>query len=182
MHAPLERCQNKGWSAGKLEGMVWAELERYLSDPELIISELEKQHQDANQLGVFETELQQIERQFRAVDREQHQLLQWALKGFPESQVEIENKRLNKARETLTARRTELQAQIKASQDTIVNIPNLEAFIERVQAGIANLGFEGKRLALDMLGITIWLNGENVEVTGIVEPEKQALRCTSNHD
>ncbi len=182
MHAPLERCQNKGWSANKLEGMVWAELERYLSDPELIISELEKQRQDANQLGVFETELQQIERQFRAVDREQHQLLQWALKGFPEGQVEIENKRLNKARETLTARRAELQAQIKACQDTIVNIPNLEAFIERVQAGIANLGFEGKRLALDMLGITIWLNGENVEVTGIVEPEKQALRCTSNHD
>ncbi|GAI74771.1 unnamed protein product, partial [marine sediment metagenome] len=182
MHAPIERCQNKGWSADKLEGMVWAELERYLSKPELIISELEKQRQDASQLRVFEVELQQIERKFRAVDLEQHQLLQWALKGFPESQVEIENKRLNKARETLTVRKKELEAQIKACRDAIINVPNLEAFIGRIQAGIANLDFEGKRLALDMLNITVWLDGENIEVTGIIEPEKAVARCVSNQD
>ena len=35
------------------------------------------------------------------------------------------------------------------------------------------LDFNGKRLALDMLGITIWLDGENVEVTGVIEPEPQ---------
>jgi len=37
------------------------------------------------------------------VEREQHQLLPWALKGFPEGQVEAENRRLNKAKETLKA-------------------------------------------------------------------------------
>ena len=58
MSAPVERCHNKSWSANKLEGMVWAELERYLSDRDLIISELEKQRQDASQLGVFEAELE----------------------------------------------------------------------------------------------------------------------------
>ena len=151
---------------------MWAELERYLSKPELIISELERQRQDVGQVTVFETELQQIERQLKAVDREQHQLLQWALKGFPESQVETENKRLNKARETLTARRTELQAQIKACQDAVIDIPQLESFLERMQTGIANLDFEGKRLALDMLNITVWVDGENVEVTGTIPVDK----------
>ncbi len=34
-----------------------------------------------------------------------------------------------------------------------------------------HLDFEGKRLALDMLDITIWLDGENVEVTGVMSPE-----------
>ena len=181
MYAPLERCQNKGWSANKLEGIVWAEIERYLSKPELIISELEKQRQDTNQLDIFETELRQIECQLKAVDREQHQLLQWALKGFPESQIETENKRLNRARETLTARRTELEAQVKACQDAIINVPNLEAFIGKIQGGIATLDFEGKRLALDMLNIIVWLDGENIEITGIIEPEKQVSRCVSNH-
>ncbi len=108
MYAPLERCHNKGWSANKLEGMVWAELERYLSDRDLIISELEKQRQDAGQLGVFKAELERVERQLKAVGREQHQLLQWALKDFPADQVEAENRRLNKARETLKAQKTEL--------------------------------------------------------------------------
>ena len=83
--------------------MVWGKLEEYLSTPELIVSELEKQRQDANQLGVFESQLQDVERQLKAVDREQHQLLQWALKDFPADQVEAENRRLNKAKETLKA-------------------------------------------------------------------------------
>ena len=58
------------------------------------MSELEKQHHDANQLGIYEAELRQIERQFKAVDREQHQLLQWALKDFPADQVEAENRNI----------------------------------------------------------------------------------------
>ena len=87
---------------------MWAELERYLSDRDLIVSELEKQRQDAGQLWLFEAELQQIERQFKAVDREQHQLLQWALKDFPADQVDAENRRLNKAKETLKAQKAGL--------------------------------------------------------------------------
>ena len=101
MVTPVDRCQNKNWNAEKLESMVWTEIERILSHPEIIITELEKQRHDANQVGVLETELNQTDRQLKAVDHEQHQLLQWALKGFPESQVEAENKRINKARESL---------------------------------------------------------------------------------
>ena len=41
---------------------------------------------------------------------------------------------------------------------------------------------DNERLALDMLGITVYLDGQNVEVTGVIEPEKQALRCTSNQN
>jgi hypothetical protein len=168
MYAPVERCRNKGWSANKLESMVWAKLEEYLSKPELIVSELEKQHQDADQLGVFETQLQEVERQLKAVDREQHQLLQWALKGFPEGQVEAENRRLNKAREMLTPQKAELEMQIKASQDAVISISKLESFIELMQGRISGLDFEGKRQVLDMLDIKVWLDGESVEITGVL--------------
>ena len=72
MSASVERCINKSWSADKLEGIVWAELKRYLRDRDLMISELEKQRQDADQLGIFETELERVERQMKAADREQH--------------------------------------------------------------------------------------------------------------
>jgi len=170
VYAPVERCQNKGWNAEKLEDMVWAELERYLSKPELITSQLEAQREDSNQLSSFETELQQIERQLKAVDREQHQLLQWALKDFPAEQVEAENKRLNKAKETLKGQKTQLETQIKTCQDAAINIPKLEGFIELMQERISKVDIEGKRLALDMLGITVWVDGEYVEVTGTIDP------------
>jgi site-specific DNA recombinase len=180
IHAPLQRCGNKGWGANKLESIVWTEIEHYLSDPELIIRELHRQREQTSQLSMFETELHQIERQFKAVDQEQHQLLQWAMKGFPEGQVETENRRLNKARETLTARKAELQAQIKACQDATINTANLEALIKQIQVGVQNLDFEAKRLALNMLNITVWLEGDNIEITGIIEPEKAVARCSVN--
>ena len=143
----------------------------HLSNRDLIISELEKQRQDADQLGVFEAELDGVDRQLKSVDREQHQLLQWALKGFPESQVEAENKRLNKAKETLQAQKNQLETQIEASRDAVVNVPNLERFIKDIQDKLPNLDLEGKRLALDMLGITVWVDGESVEVTGVIDTE-----------
>jgi len=180
MNAPLERCHNKGWSAKKLEAMVWGKLMEYLSDRELIISKLEKQRQDAGQLGVFDAELERVERQIKSTDREQHQLLQWALKDFPAEQVEAENRRLNKAKETLKAQKTELEARLKASKQAVINVPNLERFIQDLQKRLPELDFDGKCLALDMLGITVYLDGENVEVTGAIELENKALRC-SNH-
>ena len=140
MSAPLERCHNNGWSAEELESMVWAELKRYLSDRDLIVSELEKQRQDAGQAGVYEAELEHVERQLKAVESEQHQLLQWALKGFPENQVEAENRRLNKAKETLKAQKTELEAQVKASRNAAINVPNLERFIQGHAGQIAYPG------------------------------------------
>ncbi|MFC1874434.1 hypothetical protein ACFLYX_03935 [Chloroflexota bacterium] len=45
-----------------------------------------------------------------------------------------------------------------------------------------NLDLEGKRLALDMLGIMVYLDGQNVEVTGTIEPELQLLCCTGNQN
>jgi len=128
IHAPVERCQNKLWGAEKLESIVWAELERVLSHPEIIITELEKQRQDADRAGVLETEIKQAERELKATDREQHQLLQWALKDFPADQVETENRRLNKAHEILQARKIELETQIKASQDAVISIPKVRAY------------------------------------------------------
>ncbi|MDO8567144.1 MAG: hypothetical protein Q7R57_00340, partial [Dehalococcoidales bacterium] len=146
----------------------------------LIISELEKQRQDAGQLGVFEAELERVERQVKALDREQHQLLQWALKDFPADQVEAENRRLNKAKETLKVQKTELEAQFKASQDAVINLPKLEGFIRDIQDKLPNLDYEGKRLALDMLGIKVWIDGQTVEVTGTIDPDSIVIAPTSS--
>jgi len=114
------------------------------------------------------------------VDREQHQFLRWALKGFPENQVEAENRRLNKARETLKDQKAEPETQIKAGQDAVINIPKLESFIERMQSRISALDFEGKRQVLDMLNIKVWLDGENVEITGVLPTEDVAIVHTQS--
>lgn len=180
LEAPFNRCGSKSWRTDKLEAMVWGKLAEYLSDRDLIISELEKEKQTADQTGVLETALKQVERQLKAVDRDQHKLLQLALMDFPEIQVEIENRKYNKARETLTAQKTDLETHIKTSLDAAVNIPNLERFIENIQQRLPALDFEGKRLALDMLGIKVWIDNESVEVTGTIDPEDGVIMTTQS--
>jgi len=103
-------------------------------------------------------------------------------KDFPADQVEAENRRLNKAKDTLKAQKTELEVQVRASKEAVISIPKLETFIERMQAGIATLDFEGKRQALDMLNITVWLDGETVEITGTIDLEDQVLRCLPHRE
>jgi hypothetical protein len=39
-----------------------------------------------------------------------------------------------------------------------------------MQERISKVDIEGKRLALDMLGITVWVDSGNVEVTGTIDP------------
>jgi site-specific DNA recombinase len=180
MCAPVERCRNKDWNAQNLESIVWSELEGVLRNPEIIIAELEKQRNDVDRLGVLETELKQVEHQLKATDQEQRQLLQWALKGFPENQVEAENKRINKARETLTAQKTELETQLKSSKDAVISIPKLEHTIELLRQQLKDPDFAAKRDFIESMGIKVWLNGENVEITGTIPTEDSCIVTTQS--
>ncbi len=159
---------------------MWSQIERVLDNPELIISEIEKQRQDANQLGVLEAELQQVERQLRTLARDQEQLLQWALKGFPEETVVAENKRINKKRNSLLTQKVELEAQIKASQDASVSLPKLERFVELMRQKLTTLDYDTKRLALDMLNIKVWLDGHTIEITGALPIAEDAIVTTQS--
>ena len=68
----------------------------------------------------------------------------------------------------------------KASRNMVINIPKLETYIHELQEKISNLDFEGKRLVLDMLGTNIWLDGENVEVTGTIDIEQNGVTLPTN--
>ncbi|MFC1860636.1 recombinase family protein [Chloroflexota bacterium] len=168
MIVPIDRCSNKRWLADKLEPLVWGQIQHILDNPELITTEIERQCHDANQLDLLETELKQIEYHLNALDREQRQLLQWALKGFPEDQVVAENKRINQRRTTLQSQKTEKEAQIKASKDAATSMPKLEHFVELIREKLTTLDFETKRLVLDMLNINVLLDGNDVEITGTI--------------
>ena len=74
-------------------------------------------------------------------------------------------------RETLSVQKNELEARIKASQSVVVNVPNLERSIKDLQDKLPSIDFAGKRLALDMLGTTVYIDDQNVEIIGTIEPD-----------
>ncbi len=166
--APVNRCANKNWRVDKLEALVWEKIETVLDNPEFIVTAIEKHRDDANNIDILEPELQLVEKQLRALDREQKQLLQWALKGFPEDTVVAENKRINESRSSLQSRKAALETQIQASREASISLPKLEEYIQLIREKLTDLDFDMKRLALDMLNIKIWVDGLNVEITGTI--------------
>jgi len=69
--APVNRCANKNWRADKIETLVWEKIETVLDNPDFIVTAIEKQRDDANNIDTLEPELQMVEKQLRALDREQ---------------------------------------------------------------------------------------------------------------
>jgi hypothetical protein len=69
----------------------------------------------------------------------------------------------------LRAKKTDIEGQLKVCRNAAVNVPNLERFIDDIQKRLPKLDFEGKRLALDMLDITVYLDSENIEINGAVD-------------
>jgi len=163
-----ELCHNKGWMADKLESLVWTQIEGILADPSIITAEIEKQREGIGDIGGLEAELNQIDRRLRATDRDQEQLLDWAIKGFPEDMVILRNKRLNSARESLKAQKVEIECKVQASQEATITLPKLEHFVELIKEKLSTLDFETKRMAIEMLDIKVWIDGYNVEVTGVI--------------
>ena len=128
----------------------------------------------------LESELLQVEKQLKALDREQKQFLQGALKGFPEEQIVAENKHINESRSSLESQKAGLEKQINASREAAVSLPKLEVYIQLVREKLATLDFDMKRLALEMLNIKVWIDGLAVEITGSIPVEDAAIVTTSS--
>ena len=116
----------------------------------------------------------------KALDREQKQLLHWAIKSFPEEMVTSENKRINSERSSLESREAELERRIQDSHEAAASIAKMEEYIQLVQEKLTTLDFDMKRLALDMLNIKVWLDDSSVEITGSIPVDDADVVTTSS--
>ena len=79
-----------------------------------------------------------------------------------------ERRSINEKRASLDTQKAELETQVKTSQKAAVSLPKLERFVELMRQKLTTLDYKTKRLALDMLNIKVWLDGHNVEITGVI--------------
>jgi len=162
------RCQNRTWNANRLEELVWQQIEALLTRPEVVLAGLKTRVDDAKEASHLEGEMADVSRRLKSLNKEQQQLLQWALKGFPEETVVAENKRINEQRDMLKQRKSELETRIEQAKQTEVNMEGIERFCELVRQNLGDFTFDDKRLALEALQIKVWVDGNNVEIEGAI--------------
>ncbi|MFC1934881.1 recombinase family protein [Chloroflexota bacterium] len=161
------KCHNKSYKADELENIVWSQVEELLTRPEVILSELERRKDDTSQL-TYIRELADIEERLVDLDRQQRELLQWALRGFPEDAITKENERINQYRETLKSRKAQLEASIAEINRNELDLTRAGHFCALARENLANFTYTDKRLALEALQIEVLVDGQDISITGAV--------------
>ena len=107
-------------------------------------------------------EIRDIERKLKYLDDEQEKLLDQSLRGFPEDIIIKENGKINKSRENLGARKSELENKVLQAKTTMTNMDSIEAFCKLARKNIDNFTFEDKRLALRALQVKVVADREEI--------------------
>ena len=151
-----------------MEESVWQQIELLFNQPGVALR-LKAKANDAIEVSHrLEQELVQVSRRLKALDKEQQELLQWALKGFPEEVVVTENKRINEQRDVLKQRRIELETRIEQARQTDVNFESIDQFCEQWRQNLGEFTFEDKRLALEVLQLKVWVDGDETIMEGAI--------------
>jgi site-specific DNA recombinase len=167
-----EKCCNRSWPINELESLVWDNINIALMDPEIIISEIEKDRKNGENPQVVEDEIKRVIRQIQSVEKDQGKLIRLALKDFPDEVVEIESRKLSDQRAASIKEKSALEQRLIKCREAVINRPTAERFIGVLRQKIVDLDFDGKRLALQALDIKVWVDGNQVEITGSLPVEK----------
>ena len=125
-------------------------------------------------------ELTMIEARLIELDKQQQQLLQWALKGFPEETIVKENNRINRDREGRKQREVEVKARIESAKQAQVDADSISEAVELVKANLGDLSLEAKRLALEALSIRVTLGSKSMTIEGALPVSLRSKETPSN--
>jgi site-specific DNA recombinase len=162
-------CANRTWNANELETLVWQQIQELLSHPDQVFAELERR-KGLNQSETLEKELVDFKAKLIDIDKEQQQLLQWAMKGFPEDAVNRENDKINRYRVEIQQHINDIENRIRQVKQTQYALQDVEKYCTLARRNLSGFTYEDKRLALEALQIEVWIDGEAVSIKGFIPP------------
>lgn len=156
-----KRCTSKTINASKLDEAVWAEVAKALENPKIILAGLQQSEDGLNQESFLREELDRLGKRLNALDKEQEQLLGWAMKGFPEDIVMKENEKINRQRTELYRAIQETQKKLEQAKESHIDLEKVEDFCKIASQTLADFGYAEKKLALEALKIKVLIDGNN---------------------
>ena len=155
------KCDNRQHNAKRLEGMVWAEVEKILLQPENVFCELEKRK---GQDGVDSCE-KDVERVTKQLEhREMQRKRAWKAfeitgdEGTFRADIAVIDREVGE----LAQEKARLERQIRESQQFNPDITQIKQACELVASNLKSLTFEEKRLALEALRIRVLVDGDAI--------------------
>lgn len=161
-------CNNKGQHAQHLEDAIWTEIEALLSNPGLVIKELQRKKEKAGQYTFLENNLQRVEAQLANRLKQKSRIWRaFELTGDEET-FKRDIALLEDEVRALQENKAKLQSQIEASKHFLLDVDNVKAACELVNKNLKTLSFEEKRSVLEALAVKVWVDGQFVTIEGAI--------------
>jgi len=173
-----KRCTSKTINARQLDEAVWTEIAKALKNPRTILAGFQQLKDGMNQEGFLEEELDRITKKAKMLDTEQEQLLQWALKGFPQEMVIKENERINRERTELHRAIQETEKKLEQARESDIDLEKVEEFCKIASQNLSDFGYTEKKLALETFKIRVWIDGKTPKLEGVL-PVSSEVCATS---
>jgi len=161
------RCDNKRHSTKRIDDIVWAEVERILSKPELIFSELGRRRQE-DKIGTWQAELSRV-LSLLGNRQKQRDRIHKAFHITGDEQVfRRDIAVVTKEIEGLERERKRLEQCLSSSDPAGLDTDRLKVACGLVKSNLKTLSFEEKRLALSALQLRILVDGDNLTLQGAI--------------
>lgn len=172
-------CQNSMWKADYLEEIVWREIDGLLSRPEEVLRGLEIRRNEIDKLSSYQKELEEAEARFQHLEKKKDRVWKAYEITGDEPKFRQEIKAINESFEQLEMRKSEIKRRIELSHQAEQNIGNTKMFCDMVKRNLAEFTFNDKRLALEALGIKVWVDDTNVSIEGAIPRVDTAIASTT---
>lgn len=161
-------CGNRIVKADEVERVVWEEVEKILSKPDLVLQELLRRQEESKRCEYWENELKQAQAKLNALRKREQRLVRAITYGLEDEVVKAEKAAIDSERETLLAEKVYLENQLKLSQECQVDVEGVKRFCKTVNQNLASFGYEDKRLALEALQLKVVVGKDGLSIRGMV--------------
>lgn len=168
------RCDNPRHSARRLENIVWAEIERQLYNPDLILSTLERMREEHN-TSSLQRDLEIVQNQLRNREKQKERLWNAYKITGDEAEFRREITKLDNEVERLNERRADYEALLSEARDNEVGEQEYRDACKALTDNLAELDYEKKRLILRVLQIKVVIDGHNIQLYGTLP----TVACTA---
>ncbi len=178
-----QTCHARYIRAEKLEDIVWSKTQEVLSDPDIILSEIQRQFSEAGDttsIKSIDAEIKEVEKNLRNYEQRRSNLLEALELGEFEKDEVLD--RLNKLKGLRSEDELRLNdlVKIRRNLSSLTDAKlRLDQLYERVIENIQDCTPELKRLALDALDIKTYASTDYVEVRGVIPLELPTTARTS---
>jgi len=174
------RCDNRTYLADYLEETVWQQVERILSQPELVLAELRRRDREIKKNNLLENNLERVKTELGKKEKEKSRVWRAFEITGDEKKFRHDIATLGGEIKALEEEASQLEKRIEEREQSHISIKGIKQACELIKRNLGDPGFEVKRLALEALQIKVWIDGESITIEGVIPvPEAEFVTTPS---